>query len=79
MNTRQLLAIEYLNQFGEDIIFKNSYEFYIKGKRGEYIFQKYGDRDDNSGEKIKLKLSVKKIKFTFRLNCYFRKLISGCY
>lgn len=39
MNTRQLLAIEYLNQFGEDIIFKNSYEFYIKGKRGEYIFQ----------------------------------------
>ncbi|EMB72571.1 hypothetical protein SMU36_04426 [Streptococcus mutans 4VF1] len=23
MNTRQLLAIEYLNQFGEDIIFKN--------------------------------------------------------
>ena len=47
MNTRQLLAIEYLNQFGEDIIFKNSYEFYIKGKRGEYIFQKYGDRDDN--------------------------------
>ncbi|EMB67203.1 hypothetical protein SMU26_03075 [Streptococcus mutans 3SN1] len=29
MNTRQLLAIEYLNQFGEDIIFKNSYEFYI--------------------------------------------------
>lgn len=47
MNTRQLLAIEYLNQFGEDIIFKNSYEFYIKGKRGEYIFQKYGDCDDN--------------------------------
>ncbi|MGT2946454.1 hypothetical protein [Streptococcus chenjunshii] len=47
MNTRQLLAIKYLDLFGDDAVFRNSYYFDIKDKWGEYILKKDSDYVEN--------------------------------